>query len=77
MDAYRKVPQRMRNRLQGLTGASDRFIGGSVDTIYIPGHLRDDLLDTLATFLQTSCFLEIVGRVGFVVNDVTVLICLV
>ena len=61
MDAYYKVPQRMRDRLTELTGGRERFIGGSVDTMYIPGHLRDDLLDTLATFLETSCFLEIVS----------------
>jgi hypothetical protein len=60
MDAYYKVPKRMRDRLAGLTGGNERFIGGSVDTIYIPGNLRDDLLDTLAIFLETSCFLEIV-----------------
>lgn len=62
MEAYRKVPQRMRDRLQNLTGGPERFIGGSVDTMFIPGHLREDLLDTLATFLETSCFLEIVSK---------------
>jgi hypothetical protein len=65
MDAYYKVPQRMRDRLSGLTGGGERFVGGSVDTMYIPGHLRNELLDTLAIFLETSCFLEIVSLVSF------------
>ena len=61
MAAYNKLPQRMRDRLSGLTGSPERFVGGCVDTAYIPGSLRDELLDTLATFLETDCFLEIVS----------------
>jgi hypothetical protein len=50
----------MRQRLAGFTGGSGRFVGGSADTMYLPGHLRADFLDVLGTFLQTNCFLEIV-----------------
>ncbi|KAF7292053.1 hypothetical protein MIND_01231400 [Mycena indigotica] len=52
-------PQHMRDRLAGLTGSEHRVIGGSADTMYIPGHLRADFLDVLGTFLRTDCFLEI------------------
>ncbi|KAG8906638.1 hypothetical protein FRB99_006426 [Tulasnella sp. 403] len=57
--AYQQVPQRFRDRLQSLTGEPDRFIGGSADTLYFPATLREDFLDTLSTFLDTDCFLEI------------------
>ncbi|KAG8929749.1 hypothetical protein FRC01_003828 [Tulasnella sp. 417] len=56
---YQKVRKEFRDRLQGLTGRADRFIGGSADTLYVPGALRDDLLETLGYFLETDCFLEI------------------
>jgi hypothetical protein len=62
MHAYREVPQVYRDRLTSRLNATERFVGGSQDTVYIPGHLRDDLLNVLAAFLKTGCFCEIVGR---------------
>ncbi|KAJ7252611.1 hypothetical protein C8J57DRAFT_1661716, partial [Mycena rebaudengoi] len=59
MPAFRKLPLKMRQRLETLTGAPERFVGGSSDTAYVPGHLRDDLLDVVGTFLLTNCFFEI------------------
>ncbi|KAF7302294.1 hypothetical protein MIND_00796800 [Mycena indigotica] len=56
---YLWQPQHMRDRLEGLTGGEYRLIGGSSDTMYLPGHLRADFLDVLGTFLRTECFLEI------------------
>ncbi|KAJ6573165.1 hypothetical protein DFH09DRAFT_1312414 [Mycena vulgaris] len=44
---------------RGLIGMPGHLIGGSADTMYVPGQLRADLLDVLGTFLQTDCFLEI------------------
>ncbi|KAJ6606832.1 hypothetical protein B0H10DRAFT_2074586 [Mycena sp. CBHHK59/15] len=58
--AYRLLPLQMRRRLESLIGAPERFVGGSADTMYIPGHLRNDFLDVVGTFLLTNCFLEIV-----------------
>ncbi len=60
MQAYNKIPEAQRDRLAGLTGEHNRFIGGSADTMYIPGRHRDTFMSTLALFLQTNCFLEIV-----------------
>lgn len=59
MQAYTKVPEVQRDRLAGLVGGRDRFIGGSADTMYIPGRHRERFMSTLALFLQTNCFLEI------------------
>jgi hypothetical protein len=60
MQAYNKVPEAQRDRLAGLTGGErNRFIGGSADTMYIPGRHRDAFMSTLGLFLQTDCFLEI------------------
>ena len=59
MEAYNKVPEAQRDRLAALIGDRDRFIGGSADTMYIPGRHRDTFMSTLALFLQTNCFLEI------------------
>lgn len=61
LSAYNRMPFRMLKRLEGLVGGSGHFIGGSVDTMYLPGHLRAEFLDVLGTFLQTECFLEIVS----------------
>ncbi|KAJ7251276.1 hypothetical protein C8J57DRAFT_671921 [Mycena rebaudengoi] len=60
MPAFRELPLRMRQRLETLSGAPERLIGGSADTMYFPSRLRDDFLDVVGTFLMTSCFLEIV-----------------
>ncbi|KAG8740812.1 hypothetical protein FRC10_003877 [Ceratobasidium sp. 414] len=35
------------------------MIGGSADTLYLPGYLRESFLETLDPFLDTDCFLEI------------------
>jgi len=59
MQAYNRVPEAQRDRLAALTGQRNRFIGGSADTMYIPGRHRDTFMSTLALFLQTNCFLEI------------------
>ncbi|KAJ7614481.1 hypothetical protein FB45DRAFT_937039 [Roridomyces roridus] len=60
MQAYDRLPHRMRQRFEGLVGAPGRLLSGSADTVYLPAHLRADFLDTLGTFLMTECFLEIV-----------------
>jgi hypothetical protein len=60
MQAVNKVPEAQRDRLTALMGGDrDRFIGGSADTMYIPGRHRATFMSTLALFLQTDCFLEI------------------
>lgn len=59
MPAFNKVPEAQRDRLAALTGQRDRLIGGSADTMYIPGRHRETFMSTLALFLETDCFLEI------------------
>ncbi|KDQ62402.1 hypothetical protein JAAARDRAFT_30310 [Jaapia argillacea MUCL 33604] len=60
MKAFRKVPIYMRERMaNGYTNGETRLVGGSADTIYIPGRYRDEFLDVLGLFLETDCFLEI------------------
>ena len=59
MQAYNRVPEAQRDRLAALIGSRDRFIGGSADTMYIPGRHRATFMSTLALFLETNCFLEI------------------
>lgn len=59
MDAFRKVPAEMRDHLAQLTDGQTRLIGGSADTLYIPGRHREAFMDVLALFLETDCFLEI------------------
>jgi len=49
----------MRERLADFTGGNTRLIGGSADTIYIPGRHRQKFMETLGLFLATDCFLEI------------------
>lgn len=48
----------MREHLASLTNGT-RFIGGSADTMYIPGHHYDNFMHVLGLFLETECFLEI------------------
>jgi len=57
--AFEQVPKSQRDRLAALMGQPDRLIGGSADTMYIPGRHRDTFMSTLALFLKTNCFLEI------------------
>jgi hypothetical protein len=64
MPAYERIAAPWRARLEALVGAPGRMLGGSADTMYLPGHLRADFLDVLGTFLQTDCFLEIVRFVA-------------
>lgn len=59
MQAFHKVPFHMQQRLAAFTNGTTRLIGGSADTLYIPGRHRQAFLDTLGTFLETDCFLEI------------------
>jgi hypothetical protein len=58
MPAYLQTPLTMREHLASLTNGT-RFIGGSADTMYIPGRHRDAFMDVLGLFLDTDCFLEI------------------
>ncbi|KAF8440820.1 hypothetical protein L210DRAFT_3399850 [Boletus edulis BED1] len=59
MNAFHKVPADMRDHLAQLTDGQTRLIGGSADTLYIPGRHRRVFMDVLALFLETDCFLEI------------------
>lgn len=59
MNAFHKVPEDMRTHLAELNDGQTRLIGGSVDTLYIPGRHRKAFMDVLALFLETNCFLEI------------------
>lgn len=58
MQGYVKVPTRMREHLASLTNGT-RFIGGSADTLYVPGRHREIFMKVLGLFLETNCFLEI------------------
>ncbi|KAI6115813.1 hypothetical protein EV401DRAFT_2097058 [Pisolithus croceorrhizus] len=59
MRAFRKVPSHLRENLAALTGGETRLIGGSADTMYIPGRHRKLFMEVLGLFLETNCFLEI------------------
>jgi hypothetical protein len=59
MQAFDKVPEDMRAHLAQLNNGETRLIGGSADTLYIPGRHRTAFMDVLALFLETDCFLEI------------------
>lgn len=59
MNAFHKVPEDMRAHLAQLNNGQTRLIGGSADTLYIPGRHRKAFMDVLALFLETACFLEI------------------
>lgn len=48
----------MRARLEDSTNGT-RFIGGSADTLYIPGKYSQEFMEVLGFFLETNCFLEI------------------
>lgn len=58
MRAFQKVAPHMRAHLASLTNGT-RLIGGSADTLYIPGRHRETFLEVLGLFLETDCFLEI------------------
>lgn len=59
MKAFVKVPDAQKQRLERFLDGQTRFIGGSADTMYIPGRHRESFMDTLGLFLETQCFLEI------------------
>lgn len=59
MSAFDKVPLDMRRRMAEFTSGTTRLVGGSADTLYIPGRHREKFMDTLGLFLETDCFLEI------------------
>lgn len=59
MRAFRKVPVYMRERLADFNDGKIRLLGGSADTLFIPGRHREKFLDVLGLFLETDCFLEI------------------
>lgn len=50
----------MRQRMAThYTDSKTRLVGGSSDTMYIPGRHAKTFRQTLALFLETTCFLEI------------------
>ncbi|KAG8773217.1 hypothetical protein FRC12_002658 [Ceratobasidium sp. 428] len=59
MPAFQKVSAAQRSSLRELTNGETRMVGGSADTLYLPGYLRESFLETLDPFLDTDCFLEI------------------
>lgn len=59
MEAFLEVPRDLRANLAALTNGVTRLIGGSADTLYIPGRHRKLFMEVLALFLETNCFLEI------------------
>ncbi|KAG8712739.1 hypothetical protein FRC08_014150 [Ceratobasidium sp. 394] len=59
MPAFQKASATKRSSLSKLTNGEPRMIGGSADTLYLPGYLRESFLETLDPFLDTDCFLEI------------------
>ena len=58
MPALKNVAPHMKSRLASLTNGT-RFIGGSADTVYIPGKYSQEFVQVLGFFLNTNCFLEI------------------
>ncbi|PSR74837.1 hypothetical protein PHLCEN_2v9551 [Hermanssonia centrifuga] len=48
----------MREHFASLTNGT-RLMGGSADTMYIPGRHRQAFVEVLGLFLETDCFLEI------------------
>jgi hypothetical protein len=59
MKAYRNVPAHMQERLAAFTDGKTRLIGGSSDTMYIPGRHVANFKQVLGLFLETDCFFEI------------------
>ncbi|QRW08396.1 glycosyltransferase family 2 protein [Ceratobasidium sp. AG-Ba] len=59
MPAFERVSASKRSSLRKVTNGELRMIGGSADTLYLPGYLRESFLETLDPFLNTDCFLEI------------------
>jgi len=59
LPAFQKAPSDMRKRLAERTNGETRLLGGSSDTVYIPGRHREKFMHVLGLFLETECFLEI------------------
>ncbi|CAE6477168.1 unnamed protein product [Rhizoctonia solani] len=59
MPAFETVSAKRRAQLAQLTDGELRMVGGSADTLYLPGYLREAFLETMDPFLDTDCFLEI------------------
>ncbi|KAJ7766616.1 hypothetical protein B0H16DRAFT_1522008 [Mycena metata] len=59
MPVFEKIPQRLRDRLAEFNDGKMRLVGGSSDTVYIPGKHAKAFRETLGMFLETTCFLEI------------------
>ncbi|KAI0044410.1 hypothetical protein FA95DRAFT_260853 [Auriscalpium vulgare] len=60
LPAFRKAPSSQHRRLASFfENGTERFLGGSSDTLYVPGIHREAFLETLALFLETECFMEI------------------
>ena len=59
MRAFRETPLEMRENLARKTNGTTRLLGGSADTLYIPGRHKDAFMWILGMFLETDCFLEI------------------
>lgn len=59
MPAFEMISATKRSDLSQLTNGALRMVGGSADTLYLPGYLRESFLETLDPFLDTDCFLEI------------------
>ncbi|KAJ7366994.1 hypothetical protein DFH08DRAFT_182598 [Mycena albidolilacea] len=60
LPAFEKIPLHMRQRMAThYTNGKTRLVGGSSDTMYIPGRHAKTFRQTLALFLETTCFLEI------------------
>jgi hypothetical protein len=49
----------MRKRMAAFTDGMARLIGGSSDTMYIPGRHVANFRQVLGLFLETDCFFEI------------------
>ena len=59
MRAFWNTPLEMRENLAKKTNGTTRLLGGSADTLYIPGRHRQSFMEILGLFLETNCFLEI------------------
>ncbi|KAJ6559904.1 hypothetical protein B0H19DRAFT_944947 [Mycena capillaripes] len=59
LPAFEKVPLNLRKNLAEYHNGETRLVGGSADTVYIPHRYAKSFRDTLAIFLETTCFLEI------------------
>ncbi|KAF7356317.1 hypothetical protein MVEN_00964000 [Mycena venus] len=59
LPAFEKVPFHLRQNLAEYHHYETWLVGGFADTVYIPHRYAQSFRDTLAIFLETTCFLEI------------------